>query len=376
VTRPIVLAGGGLAAQRCAETLRRCGHDGPIAIVCAEPTPPYDRPPLSKELLAGSVDAGAIRLRADAWYADHDVELLLQTPATGLDVRARELLLGDGRRLAYDRLVIATGARARPIGGGLTLRDAADAERLRATLAPGARLVVVGGGLIGQEVAATAVALGVQVTILERDPAPMAAVLGPQVAHLLAALHRSAGIALECGVEVHAVHPDRVVLADGRRLDADAVLVAVGAVPAVDWLAGTPLHGARGVPVDACARTRVPAIHAVGDCADRGEPGHDHWEAAAHQGATAARAILGLPIGAAPAPSFWSDQHGTRLHVVGRPWCADRVAIEGDVDARDCAVSYFTADGRLVGALLVGRGRDLPAVRRRLTAETSERKAA
>jgi 3-phenylpropionate/trans-cinnamate dioxygenase ferredoxin reductase subunit len=376
VTRPIVLAGGGLAAQRCAETLRRNGHAGRLVMVCGEAVPPYDRPPLSKELLAGGCDEQAVRLRPDAWYAEHGVELMLGTPATGLDAGACELELGD-RRLAYDRLVIATGADARRLGGGLTLRDLADVRALRGRLEPGAHLAIVGGGLIGQEVAATALGLGAEVTVLEREPVPMAAILGPEVAGLLAQMHSAAGVRLVCDAKVGAVHADRVEIDGGIVLACDAVLVAIGGVPATGWLAGTELEAPAGIPVEPGGVTAVPGVHAAGDCARPGGIGHDHWESAARQGSDVARAILGLPIPGLPPHSFWSDQHGTRLHVVGRPDLGERVVIDGDIGRRDLAAHYFDADGRLVGALLVGRGREMPAVRRRLSEQpTPERTAA
>jgi 3-phenylpropionate/trans-cinnamate dioxygenase ferredoxin reductase subunit len=381
MTRPIVVVGGGLAALRCAETLRRCGHDGPIVLVSAEAEPPYDRPPLSKDLLAGEISEEAILLRPPAWYAEHDVELRLGERATSLDAGARELLTDRGR-IAYSQLVIATGADARALPGAraLTLRDVADTRRLRARLAPGSRLVIVGGGLIGLEVAATARKLGADVRVLERGPAPMSAALGESIARLLAQLHRAAGVRIATGARVASIG-EHVVLEDGRTIEADTVLVAIGGSPATGWLAGTPLHDTRGIPVDEHQRTRIPHVLAAGDCARPWDPvsganAHvDHWEAAARQGTVAARTILGLPVSAAPPRSFWSDQHGVRLHVVGETAGADRFVIEGDVAAGDASVHYFRG-GRLTGALLLDRGRELPAVRRLLTDTTPERSAA
>ena len=377
MTRPIVLAGGGLAAQRCAETLRRNGYEGRLVMVCGEDTPPYDRPPLSKELLADGLEPEAVRFRPDAWYGSHDVELVLGTRATGLDVVRRELLTEAGA-VGYSRLVICTGADARWMGEGLTLRDARDSLRLRRSLLrPGAHLVIVGGGLIGQEVAATALGLGAAVTVLERELVPMARILGPEVAPLLARMHVAEGVRLECCALVERVLADRVELAGGRVVSGDAVLVAVGGAPATGWLAGSPLSCERGIPVGPGGRTCVPDVYAAGDCAYPGGVGHDHWESAARQGADAARSILGLPIPAPPPHSFWSDQYGVRLHVLGEPHLGARVVVDGDIDARDLSAHYFARDGRLVGALLVGRGRDMPAIRRRLIEQTTpERKAA
>ena len=363
--RPVVIAGGGLTAQRCAEALRRGGHPGRIVIVTDEEHAPYDRPPLSKELLAGAIDGTP--LRPAGWYAEHDVELLLESRATGIDLATRELLLGE-ERLPYGDLVIATGADARRLSGGAhTLRSLADARRLRAALHPGARLAIVGGGLIGQEVAATAAGLGVHVVLLERGPAPMAAVLGEEIADRLAAWHRGHGIRLETGAEVATIEPGAVMLRDRRRFAADAVLVAIGGSPAVGWLRGTPLHDPSGIPVDENQRTAIPHIYAAGDCArPHGDRPYDHWEAAARQGTVAARAILGEQPSTAPPPphSFWSDQHGTRLHVLGEPAAASRVEIEGELP--DLRALYRDRHDRLTGAFLAGRPREMAALRREI----------
>ena len=357
MTRPIVLVGGGLAAQRCAETLRRCGHDGPLVMVCAEDTPPYDRPPLSKEFLAG--EAHDLRLRPGTWYRDQDVELVLGTRATGIE--DRRLLLERGGPIAFDRAVIATGADARrfPSGGdALTLRTIEDAERLRAAIRPGAHLAIVGGGLIGLEVAATAIKLGATATVIERGPAPMSVVLGTPVARELARFHEAHGVRIDAGAGVGSLD----------EIDADAVLVAIGGVPATGWL-GLP----GGIDVDLAQRTSLPHVLAAGDCV-RGT--HDHWEAAARQGANAARTILGKPIPAEPPASFWSDQHGVRLHLVGETHGADVVHADGDLAGGDATVTY-TRRGVPIGVLLAGRSSDLPAARRTLmTATTPERTAA
>ena len=369
MTRPIVLAGGGLAAQRCAETLRRRGHDGPIVIVCGESQAPYDRPPLSKEFLAG--EAHTLRFRPDEWYADHDVELELGAQASGIE--DRRLVLADGRRLAFERLLIATGADARPFPGApegvLTLRTRADAQRLRDVLAPGAHLVIVGGGLIGLEVAATATALGAQATVVERGPAPMSTVLGLEAALRLKAFHRARGVEVLTGAEVLSVDARGVILADfpGLKLEADAVLVAIGGRPATRWL-GLP-HGIR---VDHAQRTDLPHVLAAGDCV---QGSHDHWESAARQGTTAACTMLGLAAPKEPPASFWSDQHGVRLHVVGDPSRADALHSDGDLADGDATVTY-ARDGRPVAVLLAGRGHELPAARRLLSTPTLERSAA
>jgi NADPH-dependent 2,4-dienoyl-CoA reductase/sulfur reductase-like enzyme len=374
----IVIAGGGLAAQRCTETLRGQGYDGPIRIVCAEDHPPYDRPPLSKELLAGDMPPDAVALRPRAWYDERGVDLLLGTRAERLDVAARELVVSRGGPLRFDSLVIATGSRARtlPLLDGFRnvslLRTLDDALVLRDALARGARLAVVGGGFIGLEAAATARKLGAEVTLIEALDAPLSAVLGPQLGQWFAELHRTEGVEVLLDARVVGtlgtprVH--MLELADGRWVECDHVLVGVGVEPATGWLSGTGLD-ARGVRVDPQGRTPVPGVYAAGDAALVYEPAvarhvrTDHWEAAARQGTAAARAMLGLEPARTPLPSFWSDQYGVRVQFVGRAEEADRVAIEGDPAARDFQ-ALFTKDEVPLAALLVGRPRALAQVRR------------
>jgi NADPH-dependent 2,4-dienoyl-CoA reductase/sulfur reductase-like enzyme len=378
----IVIAGGGLAAQRCTETLRAKGHDGPIRIVCGEPHAPYDRPPLSKELLACVMPHEAVALRPRAWYEERGVDLLLGERVARLDTAAREVATGSGRRLRFDALLIATGSRARtlPMLDGYrnvtTLRTLDDAATLRRALRPGARLAVVGAGFIGLEAAATARGLGVEVTLVEALEAPLAGVLGSRLGGWFADLHRAEGAEVLLGARIEAVHGRRRVraleLAGGRTIDCDHGLVGVGVDPDTRWLDGTGLDAA-GVRVDAEGRTPAPGVYAAGDAAIRYDPSvarhvrSDHWEAAARQGAAAARAMLGLPPARSPLPSFWSDQYGVRVQYVGRAGEADRVAIDGDPDDRDFEALY-AKDGHPVAALLVGRPRALAEARRRVQA--------
>jgi NADPH-dependent 2,4-dienoyl-CoA reductase/sulfur reductase-like enzyme len=374
VPTSVLIVGGGLAAQRAAETLRARDHRGPIRVVCGEPVAPYDRPPLSKELRAEP-------FRPPAWYEEQEVELLLGRRAAALDVARRRLTLEDGAELAYDDLIIATGARPRrlPMFAGRpnvhTLRTLADTEGLRSALVPGARLAIVGAGFIGQEVAATARGLGVTVTLIEAAAVPLAHILGPELGGWFARLHRSEGVRLELGVSVADARPpvagaavQQLVLSDRRMVEADAVLVGVGVVPETRWLAGTPL--AERVAVDDGARTIVPHVYAAGDVT-----GGQHWELAARHGAAAARSILGLPATAVPPGSVWSDQYGVRIHLVGSAAGADAVEIDGDPSARDFT-AVLRRHGVDIGALLVGRPRELPRWRRQLAESLETRRAA
>jgi 3-phenylpropionate/trans-cinnamate dioxygenase ferredoxin reductase component len=377
----VVIAGGGLAAQRCCERLRRDGYEGRVTIVSDEALPPYDRPPLSKEHLAGHAESGALCYRSEDWYRDHEIALLLGNRAASLDAAARRIELADGRPLPYERLLIATGARPRTLPAvtrfenAHTLRSAADAERLRAALRPGVRLAVIGAGFIGQEVAATARAAGAQVTIVEAAAAPLLEVLGPQLGGWFARLHREEGVDVRLDTQVTSFdgngRVEQLVLADGAKLGCDELLVGIGVEPACDWLAGSPLEG-DGVRVDREGRTGIPDVFAAGDVAYRVCPGGrrlrgEHWEAAAGQGAAAARAMLDLPPRPAPPTSFWSDLYGTRVQYVGDGSEADSVELDGSPTRRDFSAVYLRGR-RPVAGLLVGRPRALPELRRLIAA--------
>lgn len=372
----VVIVGGGLAGQRCAERLRRRGYDGRIRMICEEPLRPYDRPPLSKEMLSGS--ERPLSLRDEDWYADSAVELMLGVRAEGLDAAARAVILGSGERLRYDHLLIATGAapRSLPAAARFTnayrLRTLADASALRRELAAGARLAIVGAGFIGLEVAATARSLGVDVTIVEAAPLPLSGILGSELGRWFARMHSEEGVSLELSSGVGEFRGngrvEELTLADGRTIPCDALVVAIGVAPALDWLAGTGLD-LGGVPVDAAGRTPLPHVYAAGDAArpfDAAVGEHvrsEHWEAAAAQGAAAADAMLGTePASRAPA-SFWSDQYGVRIQYLGHAAIADSVSIDGDPSARDFT-ALFTKHGKPVAALLAGRPRALPEMRR------------
>ncbi len=375
---PILIVGGGLAGQRCAETLRRVGHEGAIRIVCAEPRPPYDRPPLSKQLLLGSVDGESLAYRPDTWYERHDIDLVLDVRATELWPSERRVALSAGSTLRYARLLIATGSRPRalPILAGYDnvseLRTLDDATALRDALARRPSLAVIGAGFIGQEVAASARALGAAVTLIEAAACPLEGVLGPRLGGWFTALHRAEGVEVLTHCTVEQVEGngsvERLRLSNGRVLETDHVLVGVGVQTDTEWLAGTSLATTVGVPVDQHGRTAIDGILAAGDAAatfdpvlGRHVPG-SHWEAAGRQAARAARAMLGLDPGAAPLTSFWTDQYGIRVQYLGRAQGADALSIDGEPAARSFTATFLRA-GRPVAALLVDRPRSLPAFR-------------
>jgi NADPH-dependent 2,4-dienoyl-CoA reductase/sulfur reductase-like enzyme len=378
--RGVLIVGGGLAAQRCAETLRRRGYEGPVRMVCAEPDPPYDRPPLSKELLAGTVEEKSLAYRPAWWYEEKQVELLLGARAEALDPGARTVTLDSGTELRYEKLLIAAGSAARrlPFLEGYenvhALRTLADARLLRQELIPGARLAIVGAGFIGQEVAATARRLGVEVTMIEALETPLAPILGEEVGGWFADLHLSEGVRVMTGAMLEGARGngrvEELTLAGGEAVACDAVVVGVGTAPATAWLRGSGLDES-GVRTDTSGRAKLPGVFAAGDASVPFDPrfgAHartEHWDAAAWQGAAAALAMLGEYPGTPPLPSFWSDQYGLRIQYVGHAHHADAVLIDGDPGERDFE-AVFTRSGVPIAGIAVGRPRAIPVLKKRI----------
>jgi 3-phenylpropionate/trans-cinnamate dioxygenase ferredoxin reductase subunit len=375
----IVIAGGGLAGQRCSEALRRGGYEGAIRVVCSEPHRPYDRPPLSKQLLLDATQDAGLPYRSAQWYDEHSVDLLLGVSATGLDPAARRLRLSDGGGLRYEQVLICTGGRPRtlPVLAGYdnvtVLRTLDDARALREVLAASPRLAVVGAGFIGLEIAATARKLGVEVTLIEAGACPLAGVIGPELGGWFARLHADEGVTVLTRLTVDRVHANGTVralrLSNGSTVAVDHVVVGVGIEPDVGWLAGSGLDASAGAPVDGHGRTTIESVFAAGDAAatfdaslGRHIPG-SHWEGAGRQGARAAQVMLGLDPGVVPLTSFWTDQYGLRIQYVGRRRPGDAIEIDGDLGSRNFT-AIFSREGRAVAALLVDRPRSLPAARK------------
>jgi NADPH-dependent 2,4-dienoyl-CoA reductase/sulfur reductase-like enzyme len=350
-------------------------------MICAEPVRPYDRPPLSKELLAGELESHALHLRSADWYADNDVELVLGTSAESLDLTQRTVTLEGGALVRFDRLLIATGAQPRLLpeldgfGNVHTLRTLEDTHALRSSLGAGARIAIVGAGFIGLEVAATARRLGAEVTLVEAARAPLAGVLGPMLGHWFAGLHRDEGVELELGARIERVvgngRVERIELEGRGPVECDAVLIGIGIQPTTGWLAGSGLDATDGVRVDSLGRSAAAGVLAAGDAALTYEPRvgrhvrGEHWESAVRQAQVAAHAALGL---APPRPriaSFWSDQFGSRIQYVGRHNPDDELVVDGDSAARDFT-AVWERGGRPVAALLVGRPHALAEWRRTL----------
>jgi NADPH-dependent 2,4-dienoyl-CoA reductase/sulfur reductase-like enzyme len=358
----VAVVGASLAGLSAARSLRRQGYDGRLVIVGDEIHRPYDRPPLSKEFLAGTMAEADLALEADG--EDLAAEWLLGVRATGLDRNERLVRLADGTAVRADGFVIATGAAARTLPGseGLagvhTLRTLDDALALRADLARGGRLVVIGGGFIGAEVASTAYALGLDVTVVEVAPTPLAGPLGEAMGGVVSSLHADHGVRLLCGVGVAGLsgesgRVDAVLLADGRSLPADTVVVGVGARPNVEWLEGSGIALENGVTCGADGRTSLAAVVAVGDCANWYDPlagAHrrvEHWTGALERPAAAVAALLSggaAEPGPVRPPYFWSDQYGVRIQFAGHAAVADSVTVEeGAADDRSFLAVYRRA---------------------------------
>lgn len=391
--RRIAVAGAGLAGLRTAAALREAGFAGDLSVFGAEGLAPYDRPPLTKELFTRT---------EPVWLADElGTELVeladrveLATPVRAVSPGERSgaavrLDLADGSRDEVDVVVIATGSHARaPVdwAGAALLHTAADAAALRARLSPGTRLLCIGAGWIGAELSGVAHRAGCEVVVLEEGAAPLARQLGRDVGRLTAPWYAASGVELHLGARVSAVHPGSVHLADGRRLEADVVLAAVGARPTTGWLDGAVTLTARGaVAVDRAGRAtgaRLPfrpgGVHAVGDCADRlterdGLVHGGHWSSALHDPALVALAVLGDPLPPAdPAPHTFSHQHGHDLALFGQPDPRHRVVLRGDPAGGGPWTALYVepaADGSVLAAgLAVDAPRDVGALRRLLGA--------
>lgn len=366
-----VIVGAGLAGLRTAEELRRAGFDGELVLVGGETHLPYDRPPLSKEVVRGERDDTTLKPRE--YFDDERIELRLGSAASRVDTSAQEVTLSDGSVLSYDELVIATGLTPRRIaglpdlGGVHVLRSIDESLALRADLAPGKRALIVGAGFIGCELAASMVSAGVDVVLVEPQPTPLASVLGEQVGELVARLHTDAGVDLRAGVGLAELRGDgrvsSAVLSDGSELDVDVVAIGIGSVPVTDWLEGSGVDVENGVLCDEVGRTSVPHVWAAGDVAAwqvevGGRKRVEHWSNAGEQAKILVGALTGTgdPDAAAQVPYFWSDQYGLKIQALGTIAAGDTVHVVKD-DGRKF-LAYYERDGVLagvVGAGLAGR---------------------
>ncbi len=388
---PVVIIGAGQTAAQAVTTLRGKGFDGPIVLLGDEPHPPYQRPPLSKAFLSGEMTADRLELKGTHFYEQHNVDLRLGTRVVRLDPRERKVELSGGVSVAYDSVLIATGARARRIpipGADLQgvhfIRGIDDAGRLRDALQPGARLVIIGGGYIGLEVAAKARQLGAAVTVVESQQRVLARCVATPMSEFLTAQHRAEGVEILTGAGVEAIEggisAEAVRLADGRRLDADAVLIAVGAVPNQELAAEAGIAATNGIPVDAATRTAAPGIYAAGDVALFPSARYaqlvrlESVQNAIDQAKAAAASMLGEPTHYDPVPWFWSDQYDLKLQIAGLSTGHDRTELDGSPQERRFSLRYFR-DGRLIAVDSINDPRSHMLARRAL-AEPQEGKAA
>jgi NADPH-dependent 2,4-dienoyl-CoA reductase/sulfur reductase-like enzyme len=364
----VVVVGGSLAGLRTLEALRRGGFGGRVTVLGAERELPYDRPALSKEVLAGKWDAARVALRKPESYAELDAEWRLGAAATGLDLAGRAVLAG-GARVPFDALVIATGAAPRQLPGPLppgvhVLRTLADCLAIRDALDGGARVAVVGAGFIGGEVAATARSRGLDVTLIEALPVPLERQLGAAMGAEVAALQRDCGVDVRLGVGVAGFEGtervEAVRLADGSAVPADVVVVGVGVVPGTGWLAGSGLALEDGVVCDERCRASAPGVYAAGDVARWRNPRYgeamrvEHWTHATEQADAVAASLLagdGPCEPFAPVPYFWSDQHGVKLQLAGRIRAGDEVRVVDGAVAERRFVALYGREGRLAAVL-------------------------
>jgi 3-phenylpropionate/trans-cinnamate dioxygenase ferredoxin reductase subunit len=385
----VVIVGAGHAGGTAAALLRQYGFAGPITLLGDEPIAPYQRPPLSKAWLKGEADADSLALKPESFYAEHDIDLRMGVVVAGLDRAAKVVRLEDGEAVAYDVLILATGARARrlaipgvDLAGILELRTAAHAETLKTTIGPGKRIAIIGGGYIGLEAAASARALGADAVVIEVLPRVLARVASEPLSHFFQDYHRAHGVQFELGVGVSGFEGEGgritgVKLADGRVIACDAALVGIGAVPNEELAKDAGLDCANGVVVDLEARTSDPAIFAIGDVTNRPMPLYDRTHRlesvpnALEQAKQAASAIAGRPAPTGETPWFWSDQYDVKLQIAGLPFECDDILVRGDPASGKFAV--FHLKGGTVQAVEAVNappefmaGRQLIASRRRI----------
>lgn len=376
----IVVVGSGIAGATAAQTLRAEGFTGPVTLVGAEARLPYRRTALSKDLLAADLSPGRITLKPAEFWAERDIEVIGGAAVRDIDAAGASILLDDGTVLGYRALILATGAR--PIRPSwldddvFALRTVADAERIRSAITDSGSLVVIGGGLIGLELAASAAGAGLAVTVLESADRVMNRVVPAEVSEYLAQLHRSHGVDLRLGARVVGASSNRVECLDGTVVEG-TVVAAVGAAPNVTLAeaAGASIGSGGGIVVDGALRTTVERIYAAGDAAAvpdpvSGDPMRgEHWFGALDQGAAVAHSVLADLVGE-PAPVFaevpraWTVQYGVNMQMVGRPDLDGEVAVDGD-PVNEATVTV-TRDGRLLGAVTLGRAAAARALRARI----------
>ncbi|WP_106804392.1 NAD(P)/FAD-dependent oxidoreductase [Pseudomonas sp. S5D5] len=351
----LIIVGAGHAGGRAALTLREEGYTGRLILIGDEAHLPYERPPLSKGLLQGSIDLAGCSLCDEARLAELDIEHIAGNPVRQLDPAQQRLQLADGQWLAYAGLLLATGGRARRLpqaqANVLYLRTHDEALALKAALRPGARLVVVGGGFIGLEVAATARSLGCDVTLLEAGPRLAGRVLPPVISEALLDVHRLHGVEVRLNVALESIDVDAVVLVDGQRLPCDLVVVGIGMQPNIELAAAAGLDVGQGIRVDAHLRTSAPNVYAAGDVCEFRLDGQyqrqETWRNAEAQGRHAALNLLGRELAFESLPGFWSDQYDWGLQTVG---VSTALTVSRPLPTGGLLLFYLDAEHHLQGA--------------------------
>jgi 3-phenylpropionate/trans-cinnamate dioxygenase ferredoxin reductase component len=371
----VVIVGAGHAGGRAAEALRAAGHTGRVTLVGTEKHPPYERPPLSKELLAGAIEHAKTYINPEVFYTEKDIALRLGTTVGAIDRKNQRIELGNGETLPYDALLLTTGARARklPLPGGdgqrvFYLRDIDDSLALRGKLTEGVRIAVIGAGFIGLEVAAIARKRGAQVTVLELAPQPLARVAAPELGAYLATLHRAKGVDLRTGVKVTAIEDTgnelRIIIDGSEPVIADYAAIGIGAQPNVELAQAAGIETRDGIIVDQFGRSSDAAVFAAGDVTRHFNPllgRHvrlEAWQNAQNQGIAVAKIIAGGEQAFSEVPWFWTDQYETNLQMAGAPDKWDRVIFRGE--PTDPGFTLFQLlDGKVVAAVTVNNARDM-----------------
>ena len=387
MTEHLVVVGGGQAAAQAIQTLRQQSFAGAITLLCEEPLPPYQRPPLSKKYLAGELPKERLLLRPESFYAERNVTVKLGCRAMELDRGRQTLRLSDGSMLAYDRLLLATGSRPRRLDvpgstlrGVHYLRTVADVDGIVADLAPGARVALVGAGFIGLEAAAVLRQRGFAVTVLEALERVLGRAVGPEVSRFYADAHRAAGVELHTGTQVHSFGGESRVTAvksaDGRTFACDVAIIGIGVVPNVELAAAAGLACENGIVIDEFTRTADPHIVAAGDCTNHPLDGRrvrlESVPNAVHQARIAAGTLLGAPAPYSEVPWFWSDQYEIKLQITGLLDGYDSAEIIGNPAENKFSVDYRKG-GKLIAVDSVNDGRAHMMGRKRIAADLPEK---
>jgi 3-phenylpropionate/trans-cinnamate dioxygenase ferredoxin reductase subunit len=371
----IVVVGASLAGATAVTALRQRGYEGRLTLLGAEEDPPYERPPLSKELLRGEQTLEDALVRPAAWYEEHDVDVRFGTRAVQLDVHGRGVVVAGGERVPFDRLIIATGGRNRKLevpGAGLPgvfdLRYHADAVAIREAATAGARVVCVGMGFVGAEVAASLRTVGCDVTVVEIFETTLYRILGPEIGRVLEAIHRDHGVTMHFSDTVERFEGDgrleRVVTEAGRSIEADVAVIGVGTEPAVELLAGTGLDQGGGVPVGPALETSIPGVFAIGDVARHGHPVFgplrvEHYDNAVKMGEHVAGAALGSAEPFDDPHWFWSDQFDAKVEMAGFAPTWDRMVVRGSLEERSFCAFLLDAGGVVRSTVSLDRKRDV-----------------